>query len=201
MIVGIDFDNTLADYTGVFHRVARQLGWIPQELPDSKKAVKGYFMDRNEEPVWTELQGLVYGRDIGWASLYDGAQEVIRNWLKQEYEVHIVSHKTRYPVIGDKINLHDAAMKWLIVNDLVGDASHQVNKAFVHFNETREEKIQVINKLGFDYFIDDLPAVFDEKSFNTDTTKILFDPDLHYDEPGSANILCHRWSEIEFEVQ
>lgn len=196
MRIGIDFDNTLADYTGVFHSVALALGWIDHSVGMSKNAVKQYFFKRQQERVWTELQGIVYGREIHRARLYAGASETIRHWLHQGHEVFVVSHKTQFPVIGERLDLHACALQWLSTHNLVGDLEGQIEVGKVFFQETREQKIGMIKELGVEVFIDDLPEVFSEVSFPPQTKQILFDPDSHHMGCGQVDEVVTGWDQV-----
>ena len=55
--IGLDFDNTLIDYDGVFHQVALEKGLIDEHVPVSKTAVRDSLREREQEDDWTELQG------------------------------------------------------------------------------------------------------------------------------------------------
>ena len=61
MRIGIDFDNTIACYDGVFHAAAVARGLIPAEIPTDKTSVRNHLRAIGREPDWTELQGYVYG--------------------------------------------------------------------------------------------------------------------------------------------
>lgn len=196
MRIGIDFDNTLADYTGVFHSVALSLGWIDDRVGMSKNAVKQYFFKQQRERVWTELQGIVYGREIHRARLYSGAAQTIRHWLQQGHEVFVVSHKTRFPVIGERQDLHACALQWLCTHELVGEREEQIDVERVFFQQTREQKIGMISELGLGVFIDDLPEVFSEPSFPSRTKQILFDPDAHHGSLGQVDRVVSSWDQV-----
>ncbi|OUR60357.1 hypothetical protein A9Q74_14180 [Colwellia sp. 39_35_sub15_T18] len=178
MRIGIDFDNTMVDYTGVFYQVALELGWIPKETLPTKFAVKQSFLDANNERKWTELQGIVYGREIHQAIPFAGIHQTITTWLNKGHELFIISHKTKYPIIGDKVNFHIAAMTWLEQYQLVSSLGSlsTIAKENVFFNETKEEKIAKIAALSCDIFIDDLPSILMHKSFPKQSKKVLFDP-------------------------
>ncbi len=194
--VGIDFDNTLANYSGVFYRVALELDLIPPHLGQTKSEVKQYFFNANNREAWTELQGIVYGKQIGRAKLYANAMTVIKALLHSGADVYIVSHKTKYPVIGEKDSLHRYALNWLRQNSIVGTGEGLINESRVFFNETQQDKIQKLSDLDCDYFIDDLPAIFEHKDFSGDVTKIFFDPDGHYTEAPFAHYKASSWLDI-----
>lgn len=173
MRIGIDFDNTIVDYTGVFYLAATKLGWIPETTGKSKNEVKQFFFDQNNERKWTELQGIVYGKEIAIAKPYIGMNQTIQYWLDKGHELFIISHKTRYPIIGDKLDFHQAAMDWLHQQKIIGKNGIALNN--VYFNETKEKKLARIGELSCDVFIDDLPAILSHEQFPDNTLRVLFD--------------------------
>lgn len=176
MKIGIDFDNTIADYTGVFHAVATDLGWLPADVGVSKNEVKSYFIDNNIEPKWTELQGIVYGKEINKAKPYSYCLDILRQLQEQGHELYIISHKTKYPIIGEKVNFHIAATHWLEANAIVGQNDSPVAIEDVFFNETKEQKLARIEQLDCDVFIDDLPSILQHQAFPANCKPILFNP-------------------------
>lgn len=196
MRIGVDFDNTIANYDGVFYQVAFELGWIPQNVGHSKEAVKQFFILQNNEPKWTELQGLVYGRKIKTASVYEGFKETLKDWIEAGHWVAIISHKTQYPVIGEKVSLHDCAFDWLLSNGLVGDNPHQISPQQVYFNERKEQKVEKIKELACDVFVDDLMSIFNHPAFPEVTQKILFDPHLSLKPEGFSGCYVSHWNQV-----
>jgi len=202
MRIGIDFDNTIVDYTGVFYQVAVGLGWIPKETQHTKFAVKQFFLDNNNEKKWTELQGIVYGKAIIQASPFPCIHQTFTSWLSKGYELFIISHKTKYPIIGDKVNFHIAAMNWLEQHQLVSlsGSSTTIPYKNVFFNETKEEKIAKIAALSCDLFIDDLPSILLHDNFPKPTEKVLFDPKNEQELEGQNSVLSKNkilhWSTL-----
>ncbi|MGJ8682427.1 HAD family hydrolase, partial [Paraglaciecola sp.] len=114
MIIGIDFDNTIVDYSGVFFDTAIGLGWLKNgQSGSSKEEVKHYFVSKGLESKWTELQGIVYGKTIAEAKPYSGVVSCLKHWAESGHELKIISHKTKYPIVGDKLDFHSAALNWL----------------------------------------------------------------------------------------
>lgn len=68
MLLGIDFDNTIVCYDALFHRVCRERGLIPAEVPINKTDVRNYLHQAGREDAWTEMQGYVYGAQMSEAS-------------------------------------------------------------------------------------------------------------------------------------
>ena len=187
MFIGLDLDNTIICYDGVFHRVARRRGWIEDGVEATKKSVKLAVLAAHGNDVWTELQAEVYGPALSEASEYEGARAFAETALEAGLSVAILSHKTRYPALGLRSDLHSAALAWLESCgwiDLIGRDN-------VEFHETRSDKVAAIARRGCRVFVDDLPEVFAEPGFPHATRKILFDPDGvyagHYELPRSES--------------
>jgi hypothetical protein len=173
-IIGIDFDNTLVSYDALFHRVALEQGLIPADFPVSKTAVRDHLRREGREPAWTEMQGVVYGTRIAEAAPFPGAIEFIRHCLARGWTVHVVSHKTKTPYLGEPVDLHAAARRWLETVGIVGTRG-DLPAENVWLELTKAEKQQRIAKLNCDAFIDDLPEFLLEPAFPP-ITRLLFDP-------------------------
>lgn len=173
MIIGIDFDNTIANYTGVFYQVGVRLGWLPKHIGQSKSEVKQYFIDNKNEPKWTELQGIVYGKEVHQAQPYVNCVQMINNLVDKGHELHIISHKTKYPIIGDKVNFHHAALGWLYSHNIISE-NGPISPIYVHFNQTQQEKVNKIAALNCDVFIDDLIEIFSITNFPAHCRPIWF---------------------------
>jgi hypothetical protein len=199
MIVGVDFDNTIVDYTGVFHALGVETGCIPKSVGLTKTAVKRYLCDQNRENEWTKLQGIVYGSGILNAKPYPGVRHIISKMIQRDIDVFVISHKTSYPILGNKISLHEAAMKWLIHNDIVGKDTYQIPRKKVFFNETQKEKIKKISQLKCDFFIDDLSAIFKSADFPQKTKGFLFNANACSQELHNATEV-RSWLEIGNEL-
>lgn len=192
--LGIDFDNTLVDYTDVFYHVAKELNWIDKKIATSKTAVKRYFLDKQCEEQWTELQGIVYGKEILRAKLYKNVVTTLKALNRLDVELCIVSHKTKYPVIGDKTDLHLSAQSLLEYYNLLDICG--IDKSNIFFNETLEQKISKIAQLDCDFFIDDLPSVFQHPSYPKRTKRIIFDPDNHLGNVSYADFRVTKWCDV-----
>lgn len=187
MIVGIDFDNTIVSYDGVFHDVAMERGLIDGTCPRTKTGVRDHLRRCGREDQWTALQGTVYGACMDRAQAFPGVKEVFGALHRNRSEVFIVSHKTRRPYVGEPYDLHAAAQAWLESQDFAFEMNH------VFFEETKADKLRRIENLQCDYFIDDLPEFLAETSFPSSVTGILFDPhDIHHTE----TLRAISWSAI-----
>ena len=169
MILGFDLDNTIICYDSVFYDLALQQGLIAKQVERTKEAVKTAVQERHSNDAWTALQAQVYGPHITSAQPFPGAIELLAA-LQKRYTVHIVSHKTRYPAVGEQVDLHAAARGWLALHGLYSEDSPHT----IFFEETRSAKVARISALSCSVFVDDLVEVFEEPHFPADTTKVLF---------------------------
>ncbi len=196
MIIGLDFDNTIVAYDSLFHRVALELEVIPADLPVNKTAVRDHLRATGRENIWTEMQGTVYGSRIGEARLFDGVIEFLLLCKERGIPVRIVSHKTKFPFLGERHDLHAAARGWLHDQGVIDPAVTGIGDAEVFFELTKTEKLARIAALGCTHFIDDLPELLEDRSFPAATARILFDPqNIH---PTSLALQkVNSWSSLQ----
>ena len=109
MRIGIDFDNTIACYDGVFHEAALERGLIPPDLARDKNSVRDHLNGAGRKDDFTELQGYVYGARMELVSPYPGFAEFVGAARKAGHDLFVVSHKTRHPILGPKHDMHAAA--------------------------------------------------------------------------------------------
>ena len=194
MRVGLDFDNTIVSYDALFHKVAREGGWIPADLPASKLLVRDRLREIGKEDVWTEMQGTVYGSRMGEAALFPGVLDFMRWARAVGVELAIVSHKTRNPFIGPKHDLHAASRGWIAqwLRDADGTL---VDEGNVYFELTKEEKCARLGAIGCDCFVDDLPELLTSPVFPKHVEPLLFDPDGHHGGLGLPSV--KSWSELQ----
>jgi hypothetical protein len=177
MRIGIDFDNTIACYDGVFHAAALERGLIPAGLGRDKNSVRDHLNGSGRKDDFTELQGYVYGARMDLVSPYPGFADFIAAARNAGHELFIVSHKTRHPILGPKHDMHAAARGFLTARGLMGSGSAQIDPDKVFFELTKEEKVARAWKLACEVFIDDLPEILGMRGFPEGMRKILFDPD------------------------
>jgi len=180
MRIGIDFDNTIACYDGVFHAAALERQLIPTDLPSDKTSVRDHLRSLGRDADFTELQGYVYGSRMQLVNVFPGFVETLRTLRAKGHDVFIVSHKTRTPFAGPAYDLHAAAREFLNVRAIVGDNDGQIPAQNVFFELTKEEKVARIAALGCDVFVDDLPEILAMDGYPAGLRAILFDPDNHY---------------------
>ena len=195
MIIGIDLDNTVIDYTEAFLFGARQLNLIPKEWTGKKLKLKSLVKSLSEgELQWQKLQGHVYGQWIQHAKVYAGVIRFLFRCRHRGWETVVVSHKTEFGHFDhEKISLRNSAKEFLISRQIwAPDGKGLLND--IKFEPTREQKIQVINNLQCDVFIDDLPEIFENNNFPVDSRRILFDPDKQHKTATMEKV--HSWDNV-----
>lgn len=180
LVLGIDFDNTLVSYDGVFHRVASDQGLIAPDIGRGKDDVRGFLRSAGREDDWTALQGEVYGAQMHLASLHEGAAAAIRKLMASGARIRIISHKTKFPFKGPRYDLHEAARGFLASRGIAGGADALLELSNVFFELTIEEKLERIASEKCSVFIDDLPEILAHPGFPDHVRPLLFDPqDIH----------------------
>lgn len=178
MLIGIDFDNTVAGYDRLFAGLAEELGLLESSV-DNKRAVRDALRAKGEagERQWRRLQALAYGRRMAEAELITGVDDFLDRCRASGTPVYIISHKTRRsPVDETATDLCAAALQWMENKGFFTEAGLGLTREQVYFEPTRQAKVARISALGCSHFIDDLPEVFQEPGFPSDAEAILFAP-------------------------
>lgn len=182
MILGVDFDNTIVGYDALFHRVAREWGCIPEDLPANKSEVRNHLRRIGQEHVWTRLQGVVYGARMAEAEPYPGVRDFFLGCRRRGVPVFIISHKTRHPFLGEQYDLHAAALSWLDRQGFLAENQLGLPRERVFFELTKPAKLARIAACGCTDFVDDLPEFLAEPEFPAGIRRLLFDPNRLYSE-------------------
>jgi thiamine kinase-like enzyme len=200
MEIGIDLDNTIISYDKSFAIVGKVLGLIPVEWYGSKLEVRDYLRNSLDgETKWQRLQGKVYGRYLHLSELYAGVYRFLWRCKRKGFSIDIVSHKTEFGHYDEeKISLRKAAIDFLKNSGLYLENNKESIVRNIYFHNTKEEKVERINKENYFYFIDDLTEILKHSLLNNDTRKILFDPNLAYSKfPEERIEIATTWAEIE----
>ncbi len=194
MRIGIDLDNTIVCYDGIFHRTARDRGLLEADVAVTKGAVRDYLRATAREPLWTEMQGYVYGPGMTGADPFPGVWDFIKDAQGRGVDIKIVSHKTRHPFAGPPYDLHRSALAWLQHQAALHEVRLRPGED-IYLELTKQAKLQRIGALGCDWFIDDLPEFLGEPDFPKSVNRILFDPAVQY--ASSADMRrVGSWDEI-----
>ena len=191
MLIGIDFDNTIAGYDGVFVKAAEAEGLLSGSTATSKAEVREALRMRpGGEQDWMRLQGRVYGAHMKDAELIGGVEGFLMRCRSKGIPVRIVSHKTEFGHFDpDHMNLREVARDWMGRKGFFDPNGFGLSPGDVFFEATREEKVARIGALGCTHFIDDLEEVFREPGFPAQTKQYLF-------APGAGN----SWDEIADDI-
>ncbi len=186
LVIGVDFDNTIVSYEGVFYLAALERNLIPSDLPPSKGSIRDYFRSSGREDLWTELQGYVYGAKMDSAQPYPEVSSFFALCAEKKIPTYIISHKTRCPYLGPPYDLHSSAKEWLKQHAFLSPA---------FFELTLEEKLKRISHERCEVFVDDLPEVLEHADFPKGVRKILFDPHRR-SGPSESYESVKNWEEV-----
>ena len=191
--IGLDFDNTLTNYDRLFYQTAKDLKLIPDHIQPNKVEIRNFLRSKNREEDFTFLQGKVYGLRIAEADQAKGMFNALLDIQKNGYKLKIISHKTKYPIKGDKYDLHKGATNWLIKNNFFGKNGLNLKSDDIFFEVTKELKIQRIKDENCSVFIDDLPEILD--NIDNDIYKILYSPG---GKNKNGNFKCmENWEDLK----
>jgi len=194
-VIGVDFDNTIASYDDVIHRVAVRRGLIPSMLPRSKKVIRDAIRRLPDGEIrWQEVQAVVYGPSMAEAELMDDVTAFFTVCKEHLIRPYIVSHKTEYARLDiTGTNLRRAALDWMASKGFFNGLG--LSHRDIYFEPTRREKIERVRRLGCTHFIDDLEETFAEESFPSQVEKILFAPHGR-PSPRQDVLTFATWEEI-----
>lgn len=194
MLIGLDFDNTLARYDNVFAIEAKKQGLVSSGWQGTKQDLKSELHSiQNGDRNWQKIQGQVYGPSMHKAELFPGVSRFLLHCKLQGHTIFIVSHKTKYGHFdATKTLLRQAALSWMDDKGFFDDRVFGLSRKNVFFNATRQEKVERIEALNLDVFVDDLEEVFAEENF-PNIKKILFS---NTSKGTYHDIVCNNWSTI-----
>ncbi|MBI2442239.1 MAG: haloacid dehalogenase-like hydrolase [Lentisphaerae bacterium] len=202
MHIGVDFDNTLVSYDALFYRCARERRLIPAELTPTKAAVREWLWRQPEgNTVWTQLQGEVYGARMAEAVWFPGADTFLSFCRRRGLAVFIISHKLKYPALGPRVNLREAALSWMETHGFFSPGGFGLESAAVCFEDSREHKLERIGERQCTCFIEDLLEVLSDPAFPSGVIKILFDPAGEVQTPPNGISAFRSWGGIQSYVE
>jgi hypothetical protein len=165
--IGFDLDNTIVDYTES-SKLYAQLNSI-HGVSDTSE-LRNFFLSHNDFSGWTRAQSWLYFDGLEYAQLSDGIIETIEKLRNLGSFVAIVSHKTeRTPDDFGSFPIRQQMQDWLtctVLPTIVDDN--------IFYSESLEDKITLIEKMSFDYFVDDLVKVLKHPRFPLKTKPILY---------------------------
>ena len=197
MIIGLDFDNTIVCYDEAIKRLAKDVSSLPETTPKTKLGIRGFLREQDRETEWTEFQGKLYGPGMVHAKPFPAALEMIGAIQQAGHKTVIISHRSKHPYLGPKHDLHISARQW-IKKHLVFKGNALIPERDIHLNETKDEKVALIDFLQCDLFIDDLVDILTHASFPPSTEKLWFSPlglTHKRDLPPNIRMIKH-WNEL-----
>ena len=195
MHIGFDFDNTIVCYDHLFHLIARDMGLIDSNMEPNKVLIRDHLRSMDKEPIWTEIQGLVYGQRMVECDPFPGFLDALKQLSERNLNLSIVSHKTRFPYAGPQYDLHATSKAW-IEKKITAQVPDAISPDQVYFEATKTEKVKKIAQIECDVYVDDLPEILLHEDFPTSTKRILFDP-LGSHSPSPEYILMRDWRDFE----
>ena len=97
LILGVDFDNTIACYDRAVSFVAHEIGLTDFPISLSIAQIKARVLASPAGDLdWQRLQGQVYGKYIHLPIVYTGVVEFLRCSKLNGHSVFIVSQKSEY---------------------------------------------------------------------------------------------------------
>ncbi|MBT5239417.1 MAG: hypothetical protein HN793_00845 [Rhodospirillaceae bacterium] len=197
MIIGLDLDNTIVCYDAAIEHLASDMESLPPDVPKTKLGVRDYLRAEGREPEWTEFQGKLYGPGMAHAAPFPAALESIAAFQNAGHSTVIISHRSRYPYLGPRYDLHESAREWIGDKLLISGRS-LFSPEEVHLNESRDEKIALVDSLKCDVFLDDLKEVLTDEAFPPTTKKLWFSPgsdEKAADTPDEVTLIKH-WTDL-----
>jgi hypothetical protein len=156
----LDLDNTLINYGPAYGFLLSEV--LKEERYESqsfdKESAKRLILERKGNLEWTEAQGKLYSKYLSHAEFFPGAFDFLREARISGYDVVIVSHKTKFPYEGERVDLQACAISWLH-SKLPSDILNLEISENLFFEETKKAKIDRISELGCEVFVDDLEEI------------------------------------------
>ena len=195
MIIGIDLDNTIICYDELFHCLALEKGLISRDFPKNKDEIRNFLRSVHQENTWTEMQGHAYGPRILEAKPFDGVFDFLEKTRDLGIQTHIISHKTKYPFLGPKVDLHEAAYSWLRANRFLDQDFIGLELSQIHLQLTKDDKFAMIRECSCDYFIDDLQEFLLDPKFPDHVSRVLFS-NTGFTQPEKILKVAKSWWDV-----
>lgn len=196
MHLGIDLDNTIIRYDQVFHDVAVAQGWIDAAVPATRRAVRAAMRALPDGVIWwTRLQGLVYGPHLAQAEPAPGVLAFIAECHRRGIPLSVVSHKSRHPTQGPRVDLHDAALAWLEHHFFRHAGDYGLMHSRVYFEPDQAAKARRIGALACTHLIDDLPEFLAHPLLSSSLHRLWYAPDPGEESAPGAQAF-RSWPDI-----
>jgi hypothetical protein len=185
--IAFDLDNTILDYRTSLHQLKLDRAELNKISAHTKADFRLRVIAEFGEDYWTELQGFLYTEYVAYSRIDPKFVDLLKYLGANQWQTSIISHKTKFPYLGPKLNMRDCALKRL---EVAGIEKLLTNG--VHFFATKEEKIDYINSVKPNIYIDDLEEILDLLS--NKITRLLFSSSSP--ESTSKYNLVYDWCSV-----
>jgi hypothetical protein len=180
---GFDLDNTIIDYG-----ISVEKYCLNAKIPKQEKitSLRSYLRKIDPSDLkWQEAQSWIYVDGLQYAKLNEGIEDLCVYLLSKNISVFIVSHKTNKTQdrFGGR-DLFSPVVNWIQYSDIKNFFNINEN---IYFMPTRDAKIQKIEQLDLNWFVDDLLEVLLDKNFPPHTTKYLLSDEENLELPAHIN--------------
>jgi hypothetical protein len=187
--VGIDLDNTIVNYGESYIQISKSLK-LEVSNPN-REIIKDFFQNSPKgDYSWQEFQSILYTRGLEYAQVANGLFEFLNLCNTKKIEIYIISHKTNTtPEEFGGADLRIPAINWLNTHKIT---PLKIRPENIFFCETQLAKIETINHLGVDMFIDDLEEVINHTKLNKNVEGILYSRGSKLNSINSFHDLIER---------
>ena len=154
--IAFDLDNTILDYGTSLHQLKLDRAELSKISAYTKADFKLGVIAEFGEDYWTELQGFLYTEYVVYSRIDPEFVELLSYLKANQWQTSIISHKTEFPYMGPELNMRDCALKRLEVAGI-----EKLLTDGIHFFGTKKEKINHINLVKPNIYIDDLEEILD----------------------------------------
>ena len=187
--VGIDLDNTIVNYDESYIQISKSLK-LEVSSPN-RETIKDFFQNSSKgDYSWQEFQSILYTSGLEYAQVANGLFEFLNLCNAKKIEIYIISHKTNTtPEKFGGADLRIPAINWLNTHKIT---PLKIRPENIFFCETQLAKIETINHLGVDMFIDDLEEVINHTKLNKNVEGILYSRGSKLNSINSFHDLIER---------
>ena len=182
---GFDLDNTIIDYG-----ISVEKYCLNAKIPKQEKitSLRSYLRKIDPSDLkWQEAQSWIYVDGLQYAKLNEGIVDLCVYLLSKNISVFIVSHKTNKTQdrFGGR-DLFSPVVNWIQYSNIKNFFNINEN---IYFMPTRDAKIQKIEQLDLNWFVDDLLEVLLDKNFPPHTTKYLLTDEENLELSANINVV------------
>ncbi|MBL4865619.1 MAG: hypothetical protein JKY67_04505 [Pseudomonadales bacterium] len=183
MRVGIDFENTMVDYDGLFYQLAlerKDVDFDPSisltNPAPTKETLRDQLINNGLTHRWLELQKIVYGSRVLEAMPYTGLIRFLALCKEHSVECVLVCHHS--PRVFKNANFNEMLLAWLSKYGVSKYLHGQSLTEKLYISSTQEDMAQLVSKLGCTHFVSNGMSLFGLEEFPAGVSRFLFDPKM-----------------------